>query len=115
LHRFPQKKLPAPPAIFNLDKRRSLHARAAKTEAQLMKLIEIEQETTEPRFGRLKTVERLFGLKRGTVYNLLRARKIRGCSVCVTSNRSRTRLIDLDSVANYIESQMRLQNEEVVN
>ena len=75
-----------------------------------MKLVEIEQDTTEPRFGRLKTVERLFGLKRGTCYNLLRLRKIRGCSICVTSKRSRTRVIDLDSVRQFLEQEMEAQN-----
>jgi hypothetical protein len=75
-----------------------------------MRIVEIEKDTTEPRFGRLKTVERLFGLKRGTCYNLLRAGKIRGCSICVTSKRSRTRVIDLDSVREFLENEMKAQN-----
>jgi hypothetical protein len=75
-----------------------------------MRLVEIEQETTKPMFGRIKTVERLFGIKRGTCYNLLRAGKIRGCSICVTSKRSRTRVIDLDSVRRFLEREMAAQN-----
>lgn len=57
-------------------------------------------------WGRLRDVESLFGLRRGTVYNLLRDRKIRGCLLRVRGRTSGVRLIDLDSVREYIHSSM---------
>ena len=59
-----------------------------------------------PEFGRVRDVERLFGLKRGTVYNLLRDGKIRSCLLRVRGRQSGVRLIDLDSVRALIAQQM---------
>lgn len=60
----------------------------------------------QPEFGRLRDVNRLFGLPRGTVYNLLARGRIRGVNLRVTGRKSGCRLIDLASVREYISSQM---------
>jgi hypothetical protein len=59
-----------------------------------------------PEFGRLADVQRLYGLKRGTCYNLLRDGKIRGCLLRVRGKKSGCRLIEMSSVRNFIRSQM---------
>ena len=56
----------------------------------------------QPEFGRLRDVHRLFGLTRGTVYNLLARGRIRGVNLRVTGRKSGCRLIDLASVREYI-------------
>ena len=65
-------------------------------------------DTTEclPEFGRPDDVRRLFGIKRGTLYNLLNSRKVRGLVLRVTGSKSGIRLIHLASVRDYILSQM---------
>jgi hypothetical protein len=63
-----------------------------------------------PEFGRIQVVEQLYGLKRGTTYNLLAAGKIRGCVLRVKGRKSGVRLISLESVRSYILSQMEQQN-----
>ena len=65
-----------------------------------------------PQYGRIDEVQRLFGLARGTIYNLLRSRRIRGCSLQVTGKKSRMRLIDLSSVSALIEAEINQQNKE---
>jgi hypothetical protein len=67
-----------------------------------------------PEFGRIRDVERLYGLKRGTVYHLLQDRKIRGCVLRVKGKRPGVRLIDLTSVRSYIRSQMEEKQQEEV-
>ena len=67
------------------------------------------------RCGRIPDVERIFGLKRTTVYALLKAGKIRGCSLSMNGKRSRIRLIDLASVESFIKSQMTSQEGKVAN
>jgi hypothetical protein len=64
--------------------------------------------TTElkPEFGRIRDVERLYGLKRGTTYNLLASGHIRGCVLRVKGKQSGVRIIDLESVRSYIRGQM---------
>jgi hypothetical protein len=49
-------------------------------------------------FGRIADVTRLYGLRRGTIYNLLQSGKIRGCLLRVRGQKSGVRLIDLSSV-----------------
>lgn len=56
----------------------------------------------KPEFGRASDVQRLFGIKRGTLYNLLADGKVRGCLLRVRGQKSGVRLIDLDSVRNHI-------------
>ena len=62
-----------------------------------------------PEFGRLADVQRLYGLKRGTCYNLLASGKIRGCLLRVKGKKSGVRLLDLGSVRNLIREQMDAQ------
>jgi hypothetical protein len=59
-----------------------------------------------PEFGRLRDVERIFGIKRGTAYTLLRDGKIKGCLLRVRGQKSGVRLIDLASVGAFIRAQM---------
>jgi hypothetical protein len=67
---------------------------------------------TAPEFGRIRDVQHLFGLKRGTVYNLLRDGKIKGCLLRVRGQKSGVRLISLDSVREFICGQMEKQNSQ---
>jgi len=62
-----------------------------------------------PEFGRIADVTRLFGLKRGTVYNLLASGKIKGVLLRVKGQKSGVRLIEIASVRNYILSEAALQ------
>lgn len=55
-----------------------------------------------PEFGRISDVTRIYGLRRGTIYNLLALGKIRGVLLRVRGEKSGVRLIDLDSVRHYI-------------
>lgn len=59
-----------------------------------------------PEFGRLADVQRLYGLKRGTCYNLLAAGKIRGCLLRVKGKKSGVRIFDMASVRACIVEQM---------
>jgi hypothetical protein len=59
-----------------------------------------------PEFGRIPDCHRLFGLKRGTLYNLLDDGKIRGVLLRVRGQKSGVRLIDLESVRSFIRSEM---------
>jgi hypothetical protein len=55
-----------------------------------------------PEFGRISDCTRLFGLLRGTLYNLLRDGKIQGVLLRVKGQKSGVRLIDLQSCRDYI-------------
>lgn len=59
-----------------------------------------------PEFGRCADVTRLFGLRRGTLYNLLAQGKVRGVLLRVKGSKSGVRLFDLESVRQLIRSQM---------
>jgi hypothetical protein len=59
-----------------------------------------------PEFGRVADVARMFGIKRGTLYNLLADGKIRGVLLRVRGQKSGVRLIDMASVRGLILSQM---------
>ena len=61
---------------------------------------------TLPEFGRTGDVNRLFGLKRGTLYNLHTEGKIKGVLLRVRGNKSGVRLWNLRSILNFIYSQM---------
>lgn len=63
-----------------------------------------------PEFGRAGDVQRLFGIKRGTLYNLLADRKVKGCVLRVRGSKSGVRLIHLASVRNLIMGEMDAQN-----
>jgi hypothetical protein len=60
----------------------------------------------QPEFGRVTDCTRLFGLKRGTLYNLLSAGKIRGVLLRVKGRTSGVRLFHLASVRQLIEAEM---------
>jgi hypothetical protein len=57
-------------------------------------------------FGRQADVERIYGLKRGTTYNLCRQKKIRGVLLRVKGQKSGVRLWDMESIREFITSQM---------
>src|SRR5437870_11261338 len=59
-----------------------------------------------PEFARCRSLYVLFGLKRGSVYNLLSDNKIRGVLLRVKGKKSGIRLFDVASVRDYIRSQM---------
>jgi hypothetical protein len=59
-----------------------------------------------PEFGRTWDVEHMFGLKRGTLYNLHEQRKVRGCLLRVKGEKSGVRLWDLDSIRQYLHSHL---------
>jgi hypothetical protein len=65
-----------------------------------------------PEFGRLADVQRLYGLKRGTIYNLLRDGKIRGVLLRVKGKKSGCRLLEMSSVRDCIRSQMDVVGKE---
>jgi hypothetical protein len=60
-----------------------------------------------PEWGRIRDVERLFGIKRGTTYALIKSRRIRSCLLRAQGRVSGLRLIHLDSVRNFISSEMK--------
>ena len=57
-------------------------------------------------FGRTHDVERLFGIKKGSLYNLLDQGKIRGSNLRLTGQFKGIRLWDMASIRDYIYSQM---------
>jgi hypothetical protein len=63
-------------------------------------------QNTRPEFGRVADLTRLFGIRRGTAYNLLADQKIKGVLLRSRGQKSGVRLFDLDSVRRYIASQM---------
>ena len=69
-----------------------------------------ELECQLPQYGRVEDVQRHFGLSPGTIYNLLRRGRIRGCSLPVTGKRSRIRLIDIASERALVEAEINQQN-----
>jgi len=63
-------------------------------------------QTAEREFGRTADVQRQFGLKRGTLYNLLADGKVRGVVLRVRGKKSGCRLWDMQSVRHYIRGEM---------
>ena len=61
----------------------------------------------EREFGRQADVTRIYGLKRGTTYNLWRAGKIRGVLLRVKGQKSGVRLWDMASIRAFIHSSFR--------
>ncbi|MGA2543600.1 MAG: hypothetical protein ABSG78_18780 [Verrucomicrobiota bacterium] len=59
-----------------------------------------------PEFGRAADVQRQFGVKRGTAYNLLALGKIKGVLLRVRGQKSGVRLFDMASVRDYIHAEM---------
>lgn len=65
-----------------------------------------EFDNDRKEFGRQSDVTRIYGLKRGTVYNLWRAGKIRGVLLRVKGQKSGVRLWHMESIRQYILSEM---------
>jgi hypothetical protein len=59
-----------------------------------------------PEFGRTPDVERYFGIKKGTLYNLLEQGKVRGVVLRPSGQMKGVRLWDLASIRSYIYSEM---------
>jgi hypothetical protein len=59
-----------------------------------------------PEFGRAGDVQRLFGIKRGTLYNLVSDGKVRSVLLRVRGEKSGCRLFSIDSVRKLIHAQM---------
>jgi hypothetical protein len=59
-----------------------------------------------PEFGRAADLQKHFGIRRGTAYNLLADGKIRGVLLRIKGKKSGCRLFDMDSVRQFIRSQM---------
>lgn len=59
-----------------------------------------------PEFGRTNDLKLLYGLRRGTVYNLAADGKIRGVVLRVRGTKSGVRLWDLQSVRTFIRGSM---------
>ena len=60
----------------------------------------------EPEFLRTAEVRTVFGLARGTLYNLAAAGKIRGVLLRATGKKSGIRIWSVESIRAYIRSQM---------
>jgi len=63
-----------------------------------------------PEFGRFQDVQRLFGLKRGTIYNLIEEGHIKSVSLRRRGQVKGVRLIYLQSVSDYLHRLMNEQN-----
>ena len=61
---------------------------------------------TPAEFGRVGDLNRLFGLRRGSAYSLLKRGKIQGVLLRVAGQKSGVRLFSLDSVRNFIQGEM---------
>jgi hypothetical protein len=59
-----------------------------------------------PEFGRVPDVQKLFGVKRGILYRWIGEGKIKSVCIREPGNIQGVRLIHLESVRNYINSQM---------
>ena len=59
----------------------------------------------EPEFLRVKDGEKLFGLKRGKLYALIREGAVISKSLCTRGTIRGVRLVSVDSLRNYINSQ----------
>ena len=67
----------------------------------------------EPEFLRTSEVRTVFGLARGTLYNLAAAGKIRGVLLRATGKKSGVRIWSVESIRAYIRSQMAAGEGEV--
>ena len=61
---------------------------------------------TMPEFGRVADVQKMFGVKRGILYRWINAGKVKSVCIREAGNIQGVRLIHLESVRNYINSQM---------
>jgi hypothetical protein len=61
-------------------------------------------EAALPEFGRTSDIQRLFGIKRGTLYNLIQDGRVRSVLLRVRGRKSGLRLIELQSVRDLLRS-----------
>lgn len=55
-----------------------------------------------PEFGRWQDVQRIYGVKRGTLYNLLKAGQVRSVSLRKPGQKFAVRLFHLQSIRDYL-------------
>ena len=67
----------------------------------------ITTSQTMPEFGRVRDVEKLFGVKRGILYRWIGENKVKSVCIREEGNAQGVRLIHLQSVRDYINSQMK--------
>jgi hypothetical protein len=68
-----------------------------------------ENASVLPEFGRWRDVERHFGIKRGTLYNLMAEGKVKSVLLRRKGNVHGCRLIHLASVSQYINGLLKTQ------
>ena len=59
-----------------------------------------------PEFGRIADVERMFGVKRGILYRLIQAKKIKSCCIRKPGAKTGVRLVHLASVRELLTSNL---------
>ncbi len=64
----------------------------------------METQTDEQEYGRFPDLERLFGLKRSYAYQLIDAKLIKSVAIRKRGTRSGIRLIDLNSVREFLRA-----------
>jgi len=77
--------------------------------AEPISLANTPNTTALPEFGRWRDVERLFGIKRGTLYNLINEGKIKSVMLRHKGNVHGCRLIHLASVSQHLNGLMETQ------
>jgi hypothetical protein len=65
-----------------------------------------------PEFGRTEDVERIFGIKRGTLYNLFEQKKIRSVLLRIKGSKSGVRLWHLESIQEYLMEAMAQEEQQ---
>jgi hypothetical protein len=70
-----------------------------------------EADAIRAEFLRTEDVRRVFGIKRGTLYNLHKARSVRGAVIRRRGNTKGIRVWDAQSIRDYIQSQMSISHE----
>jgi hypothetical protein len=60
-------------------------------------------------FGRTKDVERIFSIKRGTLYNAAKLGLVRGVLLRLRGKKSGVKLWDMESIARWIQGEMAKQ------
>jgi hypothetical protein len=59
-----------------------------------------------PEFLRTEDVRKVFGIKRGTLYNLAQLGKVKGVLLRIRGNKTGVRLWSVDSIRAYLHSEM---------
>lgn len=63
-------------------------------------------------WGRWQDVQRIFGIKRGKLYLLIKQRRVRSITLCEQGNKHGCRLIHLGSVREYLNGLLAVQEAE---